>query len=225
MHPDRLTFFYDQKQEHIFKIVYDEIFIREDYSVPLKREDPIIIDCGANIGLASLYFAGKFPKAKILAFEPNPSAVVYFNKNTQILRQSGRLTFHQVALGKENKTGFFNATPQPGSVFASSVFNFHGPRVPVQFRKLSDFTAEYEYIDFVKIDIEGAEWDVLDDLILTDTLQKIDQLIVEHHQSYDTDDRSEEFIDLFKQNGFEVTIRSTFKTKPFACMVLHCHRS
>lgn len=220
----RESIHYDLKQENIFKVVYDEIFVREDYKVQLKRKDPVIFDCGANIGLASLYFAELYPEASIVAFEPNPSAVVYFQKNTKELRESGKLLFHQVALGKVNSTGHFNATSLPGSVFASSVFKFSGPIVPVQFRKLSDFTAEYDLIDFAKIDVEGAEWEILDDLIASDSLRKIDQLIVEHHQLYDEADRSAEFIDIFKQHGFEVNIRSTFKTKPFACMVLHCSK-
>jgi len=217
-----ITYQSDPNQKHIFSLLYEEIFVREDYKVHLKRRNPIIFDCGANIGLASLYFALKFPHSKILAFEPNPSAVHYFQKNTTHLQKYGQLEFYQVALAKENTLGFFNTTPFPGSVFASSKFTFNGPRIPVNFRKLSDYTDCFDTIDLAKIDIEGAEWDVLEELIQSDTLKKFDQMIIELHQPHHLEDRKEEFINMFIDNGFEVKIRSTFDTKPFKCIVMHC---
>jgi len=47
----------------------------------LRKERPLIIDCGANIGLASLWFASRFPQADMLAIEPDESNVALMRKN------------------------------------------------------------------------------------------------------------------------------------------------
>ena len=50
--------------------MFVDIFIRNAYFFEAKRSDPLIIDAGANIGMATLYFKFLYPKAKIIAFEP-----------------------------------------------------------------------------------------------------------------------------------------------------------
>src|SRR5262249_54931953 len=55
-----------------FVHMYREIFRREIYRFRCEREDPFIIDGGANIGLGILYFRKIFPRSRILAFEPDP---------------------------------------------------------------------------------------------------------------------------------------------------------
>src|SRR5690606_29753371 len=47
-----------------------EIFVEEVYKVQL-RPNPLIIDCGANIGLSVIYFKRHFPDARVIAFEPD----------------------------------------------------------------------------------------------------------------------------------------------------------
>ncbi len=50
--------------------LFANIFMLREYNVPLAEPVKTIIDCGANIGLASLYFISEFPNAKIIAIEP-----------------------------------------------------------------------------------------------------------------------------------------------------------
>src|SRR6516164_3678329 len=49
---------------------YEQIFLHQDYQFAVTRPPQTIVDVGANIGLASLYFANRFPQARILALEP-----------------------------------------------------------------------------------------------------------------------------------------------------------
>src|SRR5688500_10055596 len=48
-----------------------EIFVREIYRFETDIRNPVIIDCGSNIGLSVLYFHKSYPGARILAFEPD----------------------------------------------------------------------------------------------------------------------------------------------------------
>lgn len=59
--------------------VFVQVFIKNEYDVPLGFVPETIIDGGANIGLASIFFTSKFPKAQIVAIEPdaeNAAAVI-----------------------------------------------------------------------------------------------------------------------------------------------------
>ena len=51
---------------------FKEIFVDEIYKFDSKDEEPVIYDCGANIGMSCLYFKILYPKARITAFEGDP---------------------------------------------------------------------------------------------------------------------------------------------------------
>jgi FkbM family methyltransferase len=79
--------------------VIGQVFISEDYRLrALRRHDeirswleklklmgkePLIVDLGANSGLASLYFAREFPTATIIALEPDPDNAALARRNLQ----------------------------------------------------------------------------------------------------------------------------------------------
>ncbi|HEX4602645.1 MAG TPA: hypothetical protein VH724_01505, partial [Candidatus Angelobacter sp.] len=54
-------------------MLYSEIFARESYWFTSNKPNPVILDCGANIGMATLYFKWLYPLAQITAFEPDPT--------------------------------------------------------------------------------------------------------------------------------------------------------
>ena len=60
---------------------FDQVFLRDQYNISLPFVPSTIIDAGANIGLASVYFAHRFPKANIVAIEPSKSNFLVVQKN------------------------------------------------------------------------------------------------------------------------------------------------
>src|SRR5687768_1377938 len=54
-------------------LVFKKIFIVREYNFKFKKEINTIIDAGANIGLSAIFFANRFPAAKIIAIEPERS--------------------------------------------------------------------------------------------------------------------------------------------------------
>src|SRR5579872_5565430 len=54
--------------------LFREIFLRQDYRCDFSDDAPVIVDCGANIGFAVLYFKVMFPRSTVYAFEPSPEA-------------------------------------------------------------------------------------------------------------------------------------------------------
>ena len=80
---DLLSFRVEVVDETTFVNLVDEVFVRRPYSFPARRADPLIIDCGANIGLATLFFKAAYPAARILAFEPDPTLFRVLERNIQ----------------------------------------------------------------------------------------------------------------------------------------------
>src|SRR5438309_286226 len=66
-----------------FAIVFAEIFVPQVYRFTPTRPDPLIFDCGANIGMAVLYFKWMYPRSRIVAFEPEPATFELLKRNVE----------------------------------------------------------------------------------------------------------------------------------------------
>lgn len=63
--------------------VFEQVFLHKDYELSQDLNPAVIVDCGANIGLASVFFANRYPKAKIIAVEPEKNNVDMARRNLQ----------------------------------------------------------------------------------------------------------------------------------------------
>jgi FkbM family methyltransferase len=130
------------------------------YSEPFKitqtiQESPIIVDGGANIGMTSIYFHSRFPKATIYAFEPSPANIELLTHNLSNIQCSH---IQQKALWDESKELIFNISECSRY---NSAFNQEKTTrpVPVEAVRLSDWleTNRIRKIDVLKLNVEGAE--------------------------------------------------------------------
>lgn len=62
---------------------FSQIFIQKDYDLRISIKPKLIIDGGANVGYASIWFANKFPKSKIYAIEPEAENYKILKSNTK----------------------------------------------------------------------------------------------------------------------------------------------
>ncbi|HLI94186.1 MAG TPA: FkbM family methyltransferase, partial [Puia sp.] len=65
-----------------FVFMYKELFVGNIYKFNSDIESPLILDCGANIGMSVIYLKELFPKARIIAFEPERKIFQFLQKNT-----------------------------------------------------------------------------------------------------------------------------------------------
>lgn len=157
------------------RFVFRQIFGDEELNIPLKVKPTSIIDAGANIGLASIYFALKFPEAKIIAVEPEQA-----NFNLLVENASAFQTIKPVFGAVWPRKELLAIAGTHGGECAYFVDNkSSGPSVqswtvPELLDQLPGGRA-----DLVKIDIEGAELD----LFSGDTawLRQVRTLMVETH--------------------------------------------
>jgi len=79
------------------QFLFREIFVRNEYAFQASSERPVVFDCGANIGMATLFFKWLYPDCEIHAFEPDPETFGVLSEN--VSRNKLRdVSLHNVAL-------------------------------------------------------------------------------------------------------------------------------
>jgi len=183
----------------------EEIFLEEHYKISLPEKNLIIFDCGSNIGLSCLFFKTHFPNAQITCFEPNPHSFYYLQRNVSANRLD-KVTCVEKALGaSREKVSFFIDEKHPTSLANSTLATrMTGSKIEIQQQQLSSFLKHR--VNLVKIDIEGAEYDVLLDLEKTKTIHLVDHFIIEFHRNIGEKHSLEEFINILERNQFRVDL-------------------
>lgn len=164
----------------------EEIFVDASYQFKSNKEYPVIIDAGSNIGIATLFFKYYYPKAKILCFEPDPNVFKLLELNIKA-NQLKDITLVNAALSnKKGKANFYGQIYQskPDTRGNSIIKTWGAQRdindeISVNSVKLSSYIQCT--VDFLKLDIEGAEELVLTEL--GDKLYHIKALAIEHHKA------------------------------------------
>lgn len=179
---------------------YKELYEKGLYKFSSSTTSPIIIDCGSNIGLSVLYYKQLYPFSSIVAFEPDEQNFLLLQKNVASNNLS-EVQLHQAAVWIHNGTISFEGRESEASHISDGDTSHQ-----VASLRLKDVLEQHDQIDFLKIDIEGAEWPVLVDC--KESLQHVAHLFLEYHGKVDDTNKLTELLDIVKQNGFKVYIRN-----------------
>src|SRR5262249_29516951 len=183
---------------------YRDIFFKRIYHFEAQRADPLILDCGSNIGGSVLYFKHVYPQARIIAFEPDPDIFRYLQENVAQNRLSD-VRLVQAALARQNGTHTFFSDGGSGSCLAENVaadVRRGLTKYEVSCIRVRDFLTEP--VDFLKMNIESAEWDVLEDS--EDRLRMIREMVVEYHHLPGLPRTLPKILDLLHRLGFEYLV-------------------
>lgn len=152
-----------------------QIFKSELYGFKTQKPDPVIIDCGAHIGLAAIFFAKKYPQSTIHAFEADPFIAKMLIHNLESFGHTHVNAHAKAVWINEDGVNFDNTGDDSGCVVDSNSGN--NRRIPsIRLRSL----LSEQTIDLLKMDIEGAEFDVI--LDCQDILSNAKRVIVEIHR-------------------------------------------
>jgi len=171
------------------------------------KERDTILDIGANIGYYTLLFAKMAgPDGKVIAFEPEPKNFDLLSKNVTINGYSN-VTLVQKAVS--NETGEIDLCIFEDNPKAHRIFNpqHNRPSIKVDVVKLDDyFSNKEEKIDFIKLDVEGAELLALKGMSGLISRQKQVKLVTEFYPNClkiaGVDPA--EFLRFFTEHGFKI---------------------
>ncbi|HEY0455599.1 MAG TPA: FkbM family methyltransferase, partial [Verrucomicrobiae bacterium] len=139
----------------------------------------VVLDLGANIGVFSLLCARAHQNCQIHAYEPAPlnSRMAEINRLINF-ECTSRIHLHTEAVGGQTRRAQFcydDTNPQ-----ASGLFHKSGTTYPVQIQSFEEVIKPYAIINLVKMDIEGAEYEIMEQTSKS-AWQKISAIVVEVH--------------------------------------------
>jgi FkbM family methyltransferase len=178
----------------------EEIFIYEVYRPTNNTAVRTIIDCGSNIGISILYFKKLYPESRVIAFEPDHDTFKLLTTNIND-NNINNVELHQVALGNmESEVVLYGKPSRPGSLNMSL---FKSEEMTGENKVIANKLSNYitSEVDLLKIDVEGAEVIIIQDLIDNNKLRLIRQLIIEYHPDI-TGKSVETFISLLESRNF-----------------------
>jgi len=153
------------------------------------NEQSLVLDCGANIGEISQQFLNT--GAEVIAFEPDPTAFALLEKrfrgkqgitlmNKAVWTEDTQLTFY---LHEDRNEDHAELTVS-SSVYGNKKNVSQEHKLEVEAIDLIDFIDKLDRrVSLIKIDIEGAETDILFKMIEAETYKKFDLAVVETHES------------------------------------------
>lgn len=158
---------------------FSEIFKSEIYKDYVNDGD-VVLDVGANIGLFSLYAS---PIARMVyAFEPTPDHFECLEKTIEFNEMKNVLPIRKAIANDNGKQEFYFSENQTMNSLKEAVGNT-GRKITVDTITLDRFFDDFDIkkVDFMKLDIEGSEGEILQGAGFRKVSPKIDSFVFEYH--------------------------------------------
>ncbi len=202
-----------------------EIFLGREYAFSPDGDAPLIIDCGSNIGISILFFKKLRPRSRIIGFEPDKKTFELLSRNVAENGLSD-VSLHNAAVSSRvGEVTFFSDSESPGS-FTMSLVKQRIPGEPqrVPCVMLSSFVQGP--VDLLKMDIEGAEMDVMRELVATGALKNVKAIVMEYHHHIGPEDRLSEMLRLLEGHSFAYDVGAVLPSAPgkFQDILLRAYR-
>lgn len=165
------------------------------------NNNDVVIDVGAHIGLFSLYASQFCSKGAIYSFEPIKENYELLLENVQ-LNNLQQVHIFNLAVSKSNIPVklYINNDAAGHSIFSQSSQSTMVDSISLQ--KIFDDN-EIEHCDFLKLDCEGAEYEIIKNLPLT-YFEKIDKMIIEYHMADSHPKLLSELYKILYNHSFEI---------------------
>ena len=198
----------------MLRVQLRSFFILNEYLFDLKK-DPVIIDAGANIGIASIYFSKIYKPSKLYTIEADPTILnKYLVPNLDTYKVNSTI-INKALWGNsdsDDKIEFIATGIDSGRIQKHNDTKIENniyetvSKVKVEKIKLEDLLDECGFCDLLKIDIEGAEFEVL---LTAKNLAKVGNLYVDVEYQRFSKKNYTKLINYLEESGFEVFIRTT----------------
>jgi FkbM family methyltransferase len=157
---------------------WQDIFVRRVLAFRSDTMSPRILDCGANVGLASLFFKRAYPAARVTAYEADPALFAMLQANLGS-NGAGDVEAVHAALWTSTGTVTFRCEGSDSGMIGLLPGAIDGQSVTVPSLRLRDLL-DREPCDLLKLDIEGAEDAVLDDC--EPVLHRVKAMVMDVHE-------------------------------------------
>jgi len=196
--------------------IFKEIFMEDLYEIDFLKKrlpiTPVIIDVGANVGFFSLFMVSQVPGAAIYAFEPLPGNFKHLERHFE-LNKDKKLVCQNKAVAGSKGTITLHYNPEVNFTALASMnttFDISNTRqVEVESVSLPGIFSEFslKQIDLLKLDCEGAEYDILYQCP-ADFFPRIKQIAMETHAGKKPDENTKALSAYLLKNGYQIKTNS-----------------
>jgi FkbM family methyltransferase len=195
-----LGLYFDVADVRSFLYQLEEIFVQESYKFITKTNSPNIIDCGANVGSSIAFYKKQWPQAQVLAFEADPAIAAICQQNIQNNNwQNVQLQAKAVWLHNQGLEMVLEGA-DAGSLYGQSAQKTLVPTV-----RLKSVLELHPTVDFLKIDIEGAEVDVIIDA--EPALANVQHIFIEYHSFVGKEQDLHKILEVLSRQNFRYFVR------------------
>lgn len=176
----------------------------EKVSVPLES-GWTVIDIGAALGDYAIWAAAQIGSGRVFAVEPFADSVKKIRENLKLNQISNVVVCEKAIGGKDGLSGLQLVTGEAVQHSTAAITGVEGSvAVPVSSLKSFLNSEKIESVDYLKMDCEGAEFDILFNCS-SETLKKIKRICMEVHDHVTMHSRGE-LIHFLEQNGYETRL-------------------
>lgn len=213
----------------VFTSLFKQMFITREYYFQSKTEKPFIIDCGSNIGMSVLFFKWLYPGSTVLAFEPDRATFNLLEKNVRGNNLKNVEIFNKAVSDSDGTIEFYSNPDNPGALTMSiySTWNPEKMSYNVDTVRLSQYITKT--VDFLKMDIEGAEVMVIGELAKNGKLGFIREMVMEYHHHMEASrDLLGRMLATLEENGFgyqiQTALKPPFKKEQYQNLIIYAYQ-
>jgi FkbM family methyltransferase len=174
---------------------YYEIYLKRHYAFKTTEVAPTIIDAGANVGMSVIWFKQTYPGSRITAYEADPMIAAILSRNLKAAAIDDVQVQQAAVWDHDGSVSFDDAGSDKGAISAQG-----GASVPC-----IDLSRHLpERVDMLKMDIEGAEYAVIEKLSRDQTLRQVQNISAEYHIQRHQMDQFLDSMRLLRDSGMEV---------------------
>lgn len=212
-----------------FVLLFEEIFVTDVYYFRCGSAAPFILDCGSNIGMSVLYFKWLYPECRITAFEPDREICGLLERNVARNRLENVSVVNKALHASEGVVPFYFNPRHSGSTVNSMLReSLQGAQeTEAEATRLSGYVTDR--VDFLKMDIEGMEDVVVEELSASNRLGQIREMAIEYHHNLKRNGQSlSRFLALLEgaDLGYQIqaSLRTPFRRAETQAMFIYAYR-
>lgn len=179
---------------------FDEIYLNRHYACNLHSHKPVIVDCGGNIGMSAIWFRQNYPGCSLTVYEADPDLAVILKRNVDRAGFPDTTVCNSAVWTENTQLSFAAKGDDTGKIHPAG-------RSSVAAVDLA--TALPHKVDLLKLDIEGAEFQVMEHLLKTGAINRVQNLVIEFHPVRKTIGRMLQILDELAQTGMKYNFEAS----------------
>ena len=186
--------------------------VYDDARIPIHAGD-IVVDMGAHIGAFSVRAARLAQGGLVYSYEASNKNFALLTENRQLNGLENLYIENSAISNQRGMMPFY--TPSDNRILGSLLQSTSSFVEMVPTKTFSDIIAEHaiKQIDFLKVDVEGAEFDILF-ANPDETLSKTQKIVMEFHEFKDGKRSHHDLVGLLSSHGFEVVVEKAKFPQP-----------